>query len=441
MEIADIPLKTGGDMMKTIIITSVLLAVVFFGQSFAQDLTLLGSYDLARPAYELVVDGNYAYLPDADSGLVVLDVSDPENPYQIGQGHSDTRVERIALSGNYIYGAREFYHFPPDSTHFKIIDVTDPASPVLVSTLTVIGHILDLEVKEEYVFTLNAYFNKLNVIDVSDPYDPIQVCSFHVTGSLGRIQVVGNTAYIITLTGHALRIIDISNPVNPVEIGHSPTPGISYDLYVHGDYAYIADNSDLTIIDVSNPASPVVLQDTFQIYTTGRITANDDFVFLGGGFVALEDYFFAINVQNPSDPWVAGSYQMPDNSAMGKPVVANNCVYLPKYDNPSRLLIFNAAITGIEDNPETPENFATLESYPNPFNDKCNITFSIAVESDVEVALYNILGQKVENLFAGVKEPGSYTIGWNAGDNSSGVYFARLTAEDYSKNVKMLLLK
>lgn len=428
--------------MKTATMAFIMIVFGFFGAAFAQDLTLLGSYDLVWPATEVAVEGNYAYLPDADSGLIVLDVSDPENPFLVGQGPPETRVEHISLFGNYIYGAREFYHFPPDSTHFKIIDVTDPASPVLVSTLTVTGQILDLQAEDEYVYSLNAYGNRLNVIDVSGPYNPVQAHSFHVTGLLGRLQIIGNTAYIITLTGHGLRIIDISNPLDPVEIGHSSTPGMSYDLFVHGDYAYIADISDLTIIDISNPASPLVLQDTFQVYTRGGITANGEYVIMGaelnppGG-----DYLIAIDVENPADPRIASRYSMPETVHMGKPVVRNNCIYLPQYNDPNRLLIFDASITGIDESQNMPQFIGTLRSYPNPFNAKTVISFSIPEEMNVRVEVFNILGQKVAKLADGNKPAGEHSIIFNAENLDSGIYFYRLMTENYTQSNKMVLLK
>jgi hypothetical protein len=52
-------------------------------------------------------------------------------------------------------------------------------------------------------------------------------------------------------------VIDVSNPANPREVGFFDTPGFALDVYVSGNYAYVADGyAGLRVIDVSNPANP-----------------------------------------------------------------------------------------------------------------------------------------------------------------------------------------
>ena len=73
-------------MMKTITLAFIMLTIGFSSVAYAQQFTLLGSYDLAWPATEVIVEGDYAYLPDGDSGLIILNVSDPGNIFLVGQG-------------------------------------------------------------------------------------------------------------------------------------------------------------------------------------------------------------------------------------------------------------------------------------------------------------------------------------------------------------------
>jgi hypothetical protein len=426
--------------MKTITLAFIMLAFGFSAVAYAQQFTLLGSYDLAWPATEVIVEGDYAYLPDGDSGLIVLDVSDPENPLLVGQGPPETRVEHIALSGNYIYGSRDFYHPLPDSTQFKIIDVSDPASPFVVGEFILIGRIKDIDTLGSYVYALNNYGNEMNIIDVSDPHNPHLASSFDPIGLVSKLQITGSTAYIITMT-HGLRIIDLTDPLNPAQIGYCYTPGISYDLFVKGYYAYIADGADLTIIDVSSPSSPSIIQDTTQIHCDGNITVYEDLIFMGAYLDTMAKFLVAVDVRDLSDPQLICSYPIPLFIYVGKPVVRNNYLFVPRYGYETKLLIFDAAVTGIEDDLNKPEFFASLKNYPNPFNDRCIIEYTIPEETSVEIIIYNILGQKAEILFEGIKQPGAYTLRWEAGGNSSGVYFARLETGNYSKNIKMLLLK
>jgi hypothetical protein len=91
--------------------------------------------------------------------------------------------------------------------------------------------------------------------------------------------------------------------------------------------------------------------------------------------------------------------------------------------------------------PQVPTEYALNQNYPNPFNPETEWSFDLPVASHVELTIYNILGQKVETLVDEEREAGSYTVSWDASVYSSGVYFYRITAKDYSATKKMLFLK
>ena len=90
---------------------------------------------------------------------------------------------------------------------------------------------------------------------------------------------------------------------------------------------------------------------------------------------------------------------------------------------------------------QMPIKMILLQNYPNPFNASTNIEFALSEQFYVSVTIYNILGQEIEISYTGIKPPGAHTLSWKAGDYPSGVYFARLEAGSYSRNIKMLLLK
>jgi hypothetical protein len=86
------------------------------------------------------------------------------------------------------------------------------------------------------------------------------------------------------------------------------------------------------------------------------------------------------------------------------------------------------------------------QNYPNPFNPVTTINYSLAVEGNIELIVYNIKGQKVKTLVNEKKELGHYQAIWDGTDNnkkqvSSGVYFYRLSTGEKTMNKKMLLLK
>jgi hypothetical protein len=103
--------------------------------------------------------------------------------------------------------------------------------------------------------------------------------------------------------------------------------------------------------------------------------------------------------------------------------------------------IYHDQLTEIETEPEIPAGFTLIRNYPNPFNAATTIKYILTEAAEVEISIYNMLGQRIEILLDGESRPGEYSLIWNANDYPSGVYFARLKTAGISKNLKMVLLK
>jgi hypothetical protein len=90
-------------------------------------------------------------------------------------------------------------------------------------------------------------------------------------------------------------------------------------------------------------------------------------------------------------------------------------------------------------------NYELSQNYPNPFNPSTTIRFSVSESSLINLTVYNSLGEKIEELVNEVKEPGVHTIEFNGesttGKLSSGTYFYRLQANDFTQIKKMILIK
>ena len=104
--------------------------------------------------------------------------------------------------------------------------------------------------------------------------------------------------------------------------------------------------------------------------------------------------------------------------------------------------VVDYAALGIGDNDNlVPDNFSLKQNYPNPFNASTVIEYAIKNPGEVELSVFNVLGQKVASLAKGHHDAGTYSITWNANDVPSGVYFARVESSGHSESVKMVLLK
>ena len=93
-----------------------------------------------------------------------------------------------------------------------------------------------------------------------------------------------------------------------------------------------------------------------------------------------------------------------------------------------------------------PRAFKLQQNYPNPFNPSTTIPIELPDESFVEVAIYNILGEKIVILYEGIKSSGYHNILWNGTNQfgqpvSSGIYFASVHFGQKIYHQKMMLLK
>jgi beta-galactosidase len=88
-----------------------------------------------------------------------------------------------------------------------------------------------------------------------------------------------------------------------------------------------------------------------------------------------------------------------------------------------------------------PSEFRLDQNFPNPFNPTTAITFQTATSGRVKLAVYDVLGREVAVLTDGPRDAGNYSLTWNAGTASTGVYFCRLTAGPSTAVKKMLLLR
>jgi subtilisin family serine protease len=95
---------------------------------------------------------------------------------------------------------------------------------------------------------------------------------------------------------------------------------------------------------------------------------------------------------------------------------------------------------------EIPLTFRLSQNYPNPFNPSTVINFSIPYAANIELSIFNILGEKVKTLVSGEILPGSYNVNWNGTNDfnqqlTSGIYFYRLKTSNFIQTKKMILIR
>ena len=88
-----------------------------------------------------------------------------------------------------------------------------------------------------------------------------------------------------------------------------------------------------------------------------------------------------------------------------------------------------------------PNSFALEQNYPNPFNPTTTIRFSIPIEADVKLNVYNALGQDVAEILNGRLKEGYHEVDFDAGSLTSGIYFYRLESDKFVDVKKMIIIK
>ena len=90
---------------------------------------------------------------------------------------------------------------------------------------------------------------------------------------------------------------------------------------------------------------------------------------------------------------------------------------------------------------DVPVEYSLSQNYPNPFNLVTKINFSIQKQGLVTLKVYDMLGREVSSLVNEFKQAGYYSMDFNASALSSGIYFYRLQANDFTDIKKMVLVK
>jgi hypothetical protein len=106
----------------------------------------------------------------------------------------------------------------------------------------------------------------------------------------------------------------------------------------------------------------------------------------------------------------------------------------------------NPASGSVLDVKSVPSQFALAQNFPNPFNPETTISYDLASDSEVQLEIYNVMGQLIRTLIADQQAAGRYRVTWKGDDATgrsvaSGVYFYRLHTGEFKAVRKLMLLK
>jgi hypothetical protein len=181
---------------------------------------------------------------------------------------------------------------------------------------------------------------------------------------------------------------------------------------------------------------------------------------IGGILQGTPDIFFVYELTETAPDWIkvlvtGGSISPSDQFDIPLKIYGNttpgDTAYVVIYTNDPALPVTNVQVirtmvTGIEGQHALPSTFDISQNYPNPFNPTTSIKYQLPQVSDVKLLIYNVLGQKVRTLVNDRIEAGYHSVIWDGRNDegravSSGVYIYRFEAGNFTRTMKLMLLK
>jgi hypothetical protein len=187
----------------------------------------------------LFLAGNYLFAACNRQGMLVYDVSNPENPQYVYT--LDTLdAYYVAVNGNLAYIA-------DGEGGFKIADLE---KRTIIKTLVLGGTATDIEFYQQYAL-ISCGSQGLQIVDIADPYQPAVIGSAATDHFASAVTVQFPYAYVADWQG-GIKIFDLQTLSNPLLLAHIPT-SLTYDTAVQGNYLFAADSIfGLAVYDISD---------------------------------------------------------------------------------------------------------------------------------------------------------------------------------------------
>jgi hypothetical protein len=298
--------------VKTLLST-ICLGLLLVGVAPAADslnVRLVGYCDIPAEAEHVVVRGGYAYVADAESGLLVVSVSDPAHPSVVGRCSTGFALD-VGVAGDYAY-------VTAGHSGLRVISVSDPAHPIEVGHCDMPQYTWGVVVADSCAYIADGDAG-LRVISVSDPSHPTEL-GYCLTPSGYDVAVVGDYAYVVGLFG--LSVVSGSDRSHPVQVGQLDTSGFANGVAATVDTVYVAGMYGFYVISVSDPQHPA------KIGFLNTINASDVSVIGECAYVAAKaSGLRIISVADPEHPVEVGYYITPGYFATGV-TVAGGYIYV-----------------------------------------------------------------------------------------------------------------
>lgn len=284
--------------------------------------TLVGSLPDIK-ANSLTVSGHYIYAACGSSGVKIIDLADPAHPVLVGVVDTPGSASRVAVSGSLAYVA--------DGTGgVQVLDIGDPAHPAIIGSHPALCSILDVALLGDHAIAADSQ-RGFRIVDVSTPSSPTTVYTCDA-GRMADFAVLDST--VLASSGPewsplpaGLYSVDVSNPAAPAALNWTPVQGAGY-LTVQDERAYLLGYSSqrgMSIFDVSNPVDPVLLSHSVADHFGRGVAFSGRYAYVGGNRkISVYD------MADPANPSPAGAAV--SGGSVYCLAVYGDCLYAGSYD-------------------------------------------------------------------------------------------------------------
>ena len=219
---------------------------------------------------------------------------------------------KVATQGNFAYLIRNSATGP----NFIIIDISNPAIPTLVGSMTLANIPTGVAVSGNYAYVSNSgAATEMQIINITTPATPTLTTTYNAAGTGGGLSIfaIGTTVYLGRAanggTGEFL-ILNVATPATPTVTGsYGQAIGMN-EIVVAGDFAYVATNSgtqELIILNLTVPAAPTrssLFNATGTAAATGVAVSGMVVYLMAGNLIT------AVNTVTPTAPTQLGTYTL-----------------------------------------------------------------------------------------------------------------------------------
>ena len=413
---------------------------------------------------DLYLTGDHALMGDFRGIVHIVDISDPAGMRKVAEVRTPGSAVDIKISGDLaVIGVQG----NDGDFGLLILDISDPANPVELSRLEEAGWggVHNLFIHGDRLYLAHMASPGLNIVDISVPTAPV-VSGFWQHGTFSNLVhdiFIRDGVAVISDYDSGLVLLDLTDPDAPALLAALPFPEGIHSAWAEGDYVYCNQEfggweQRLHVVDIADPRQPRVVHSFASRPPPHRdiFGPHNPWVRDGLLYWAYHDAGLRVfDLSDPARPVEIGYHTYPGFAWSVQPhddgllYVADATVGIQAYRFNEDIAGTRPTVTAVAEEGEVngrPSAFNLAQNFPNPFNQSTVVRVDLETAADMELAVYNMAGQKVATLARGPYWPGTYSFTWDGrttrgAELASGVYACRLSANGQVQTRKLVLLR